>query len=302
MDGPRAAEILRQAVATLPPHCDAEIAFFGGSFTGIEKERQQALLAAAQPYLENGRAGGIRLSTRPDLIDRQTVDWLKERGVTSIELGAQSMDEEVLRQSGRGHTPADVERASGIIREAGLELGLQMMVGLPGDTREKCQHTAREIIRLGAQTTRIYPTLVLRGTPLAEMYQRGEYQPLELEQALEWCADLLSMMRRAQVKVLRLGLMAEENLSPQRDLLAGPWHPAFGELVRGRVLRRQAEGLFCCRLQGDQVVLRVHPKEVSAFVGPGRSNVDFLRQRFGLRTLTVHADETLPRGVVRREE
>lgn len=290
--GEQAAVLIARAVETLPQDAEVEIAFFGGSFSGIPAQQQKALLMAAWPYVRSGRVKGVRLSTRPDLIDREVLARFSRWGVTAVELGAQSMDEEVLRLSRRGHSPADVERASAMILDAGFELGLQMMVGLPGDTPEKSEYTAREIIRLGAHATRIYPAVVLRGTAMEQMYRSGVFTPLTVEQAVEQCAKLVPMMEQSQVRILRLGLMAEEGLSLDRELVAGPYHPAFGELVRGRILRDKAQQMLADWPPGAKVRLHVHPKDVSPMTGPRRCNLQWLIEQYGLAELKLLPDQT----------
>ncbi len=189
-----------------------EIGFFGGNFTGIPLDDQEKYLQVAQPFLEKGIVQGIRLSTRPDYIDEQGLHLLKKYGVTTIELGAQSMDNDVLQQSARGHTAEDVENASRMIIAAGFRLGLQMMVGLPGDTLEKSVFTARKIIELGACETRIYPVLVIKGTKMAEWYEQGKYKPLSMEEAVFWVKTILPLFEDAGVEVTRVGLHSSEGL------------------------------------------------------------------------------------------
>ena len=215
------------------------IAFFGGSFTGIDISLQRRYLAAAKRYLDMGFVSGIRLSTRPDYIDGEGLDLLAEYGVTNIELGAQSMDDEVLAAAGRGHDAGAVRRASELIKDRGFTLGLQMMTGLPLDTPERSLATAEEFIRLGARETRIYPTLVMEHTRLAELYRVGEYAPQTLEEATALGALLYEKFRKAGVKVLRIGLSDSEGL--KEGCVAGPYHPAMGELVMSRYIRNQLE-------------------------------------------------------------
>jgi histone acetyltransferase (RNA polymerase elongator complex component) len=170
-----------------------EIGFFGGNFTGIEEDLQTLYLSIANMYLKQGRVQGLRVSTRPDYISTQSLDLLKKYNVTTIELGAQSLDEEVLKLAGRGHSVMDIERASEMILRYGFNLGLQMMTGLPGDTPEKSIATARRIIQLGASCTRIYPTLVIRDTELAQQWRNGTYSPQSLDEAVELSATLLEI-------------------------------------------------------------------------------------------------------------
>ncbi len=218
-----------------------EIGFFGGNFTGIEESLQRRYLSVAKKFLESGLVNGIRCSTRPDYISIESLKLLKEYGVTTIELGAQSLDDEVLIQAGRGHTVKDVEYASGLIRKYGFSLGLQMMTGLPGDSPSKAIDTAKKIISLGADNTRIYPTLVIRDTKLQKLWEKGAYKPQTLEQAVELTATLLQIFNEANVKVIRVGLHPSGELIAGGELLAGPYHPNFRQLAESEVWRRKIE-------------------------------------------------------------
>jgi histone acetyltransferase (RNA polymerase elongator complex component) len=208
-----------------------EVGFFGGTFTGIPVEIQENYLQRVQPFLASGEVQGIRLSTRPDYIDPTVLERLHRYGVTTIELGAQSLDDEVLRLSRRGHTVRQVKQAAEMIREADFHLGLQMMIGLPGDTLEKALATADKIIAFGADNTRIYPTLVIRDTVLHRWYTEGQYRPLSLDDAVQWSKMLLLKFEQAGVRVIRLGLHPSEGLLTGEELVAGPFHPSFRELV-----------------------------------------------------------------------
>lgn len=239
---PSVEEVLRSVNAhllTIPAGNEVEIGFFGGNFTGIPLREQQAYLECVQPYIESGRVHGIRLSTRPDYINKDILDFLKQYKVTSIELGAQSLDDEVLKMAGRGHTAMQVHEAAELIKENGYNLGLQMMIGLPGDTAEISIFTAQEIIRLGADCTRIYPTLVIKNTELEQQYIDGKYQPLSLEEAISRVADLVPLFIEANVKILRIGLHPSEGLLDRTSLVAGPFEVAFGEMVFSEIWKRQ---------------------------------------------------------------
>lgn len=214
-----------------PVGAHIEIGFFGGSFTGVPKEEQEHFLQIAQPYLRDGRIHGIRVSTRPDYISMDRLDLLKAYGVTTIELGAQSLDEAVLLTSKRGHTIADVEKASDLIRANGFSLGLQMMTGLPGDTLKKTLMTAHRIVDMGADNTRIYPALVIKNTELEDLYRAGHYQPLSIEEAVDRVKQLIPIFEEADITILRIGLHPSEGLLNGDDLVAGPFHPSFRELA-----------------------------------------------------------------------
>jgi len=211
-----------------------QVGFFGGSFTGISLKEQEEYLAPVRPFLEDGRIGGIRLSTRPDLIDQRTLTFLEGLGVSCIELGVQSMSEDVLEVSKRGHTCADTVRASAMITDAGFELAHQMMLGLPLSTYDKELHTAVRISELGARQVRIYPLIVMDGTELAGMWRRGEYEPLDMEEAVERAGSIISFFMSRGIKVIRCGLHATEGLLSGQEYLAGPFHPAFGHFARER--------------------------------------------------------------------
>lgn len=249
-----------------------EIAFFGGSFTAIEREYMISLLGAAAPYVENGSVKGIRISTRPDCIDSEILDILKKYGVTSIELGAQSMDDNVLLANRRGHTAEDVVNASELIKCYGFELGLQMMTGLYMDTAEKAIETAEKIIALKPDTVRIYPTVVLKGTYLAELYLKEEYKPLNADDSAELCARLVPMFEKAGIKIIRLGLHSSEDI--KKNMLAGGFHDSFGELVKSRMLVEKILALP----PGDYQVF-VNPRSLSKLKGNNKSNIYLLMER-----------------------
>ncbi len=235
-------QIIGSRLRTIPNQDSyIEIGFFGGNFTGIEESLQRSYLTIAHKYLKSGAVQGIRCSTRPDYIDSQALSLLKEYGVTTIELGAQSLNEEVLKLAGRGHSVEDIERASGLILKHGFKLGLQMMTGLPGDTAEKSNQTAKKIIELGADNTRIYPTLVIKETKLAELWKEGVFKPQSLDEAVSLSATLIEIFKEAGVKVIRVGLHPSEELLAGGEMLAGPYHPNFRQLAESEVWRRRLQ-------------------------------------------------------------
>ena len=248
-----------------------EIAFFGGSFTAIEREYMLSLLDAAYEYVKDGRVKGIRISTRPDAIDEEILEILKSRGVTSIELGAQSMDDEVLKANLRGHTAKDVVNASKLIKKYGFELGLQMMTGLYLDTNEKAVETAKKLIALEPATVRIYPTVVLKGTLLSELYENEEYKPQTVDDAAELCTVLLPMFENAGIKVIRLGLHSSEDI--KKNMVAGAFHPAFGEIVQSRFMLNKV-----LKHPPGNYEISVNPKSVSKLQGNQKRNVYFLME------------------------
>ncbi len=278
---------------------EGEIAFFGGSFTAIDPSYRRELLEAAHGYIKHGAFAGIRISTRPDAIDGQRCAELAQYGVTTVELGAQSMDERVLASCRRGHSAADVEQASHMLKQHGFALGLQMMTGLPGSGDGDALETARRLIRLKPDMVRIYPTLVLKGTPLAALYESGSYQPQGLDEAVALCARLLELFRLAAIPVIRLGLHAGEEL--RRGYLAGPWHPAFRELCESRLYLRQARELLQTQCAGGgEATLLVSPQAISKMTGQKRENLQVLgREGY---TVRVRADAALQDYEIRLED
>lgn len=243
-----------------------EIGFFGGTFTGIPMEEQEKYLQVAQSYLEKGLVQGIRLSTRPDYIDETRLHLLKKYGVTTIELGAQSFDDEVLTLSARGHTAGDIEMASQMIVSTGFRLGLQMMIGLPGDTLEKASYTAKKIIELGAVETRIYPVLVIKGTKMAEWYEQGKYRPLTLDETISWLKELLPLFEQAEVEVTRVGLHSSEGLLSGKELIAGPFHPSVRELAMTEVWWDRLEMLTAFE-DLNELRITINPSQYNFAVG-----------------------------------
>ncbi len=248
-----------------------EIAFFGGSFTAINRNYMLSLLQAAYSFVKSKSVKGIRISTRPDAIDEEILGLLKEYGVTSIELGAQSMDNDVLIKNNRGHTAQDVIKSSGLIKRYGFSLGLQMMTGLYGDSREKTIKTANDIIELAPETVRIYPTIVLKGTTLAALYSDGHYKPQTIEEAVDLCTELLNAFGASGIRVIRLGLHSIDTSA----YVAGPWHPAFSELCYSRVFLRKAINLLD---DAGDYVLTVSPSNVSKMIGQSRENIIKLKE------------------------
>ena len=276
---------------------NTEIAFFGGSFTCIPREEMEAFLEEAAPYVQQGKASGIRISTRPDGISEEILDVLKRYGVRSIELGAQSMDDGVLRLNRRGHTAADVEKAVSLIKEYGFSLGLQMMAGLYGDRKESLYKTAKKIIALKPDTVRIYPTVVIEGTYLDELRRKGLYSPLSLERAVELCAPLLEQFEQSGIKVIRVGLHASETLERRRT--GGAYHPAFRELCESFLKRRQLEERLRHFPVGSEILVKVPASELSKTIGQKKANIIWAEQ-MGYR-LTVRSDESIKQGEMRAE-
>ncbi len=262
-----------------------ELAFYGGSFTAIPAHEQEELLKTAFEFIKCGKLNSIRLSTRPDCIDDETLVRLKRYGVKTIELGVQSMCPDVLIASNRGHTAEDAIHGAGLIKNAGFKLILQMMTGLPFDTKEKSVFTAQEICKLKPDGVRIYPTVIIKDTALYDMWCMGTYSEHTVEEAAEWCAELLNIFEAENIPVIRLGLNPTDELS-DGAAVAGAYHPAFGELVAGKRYLKKAEELLL-KYSGNEVVLGVSRGEISKAVGQKRCNIQKLTAKFGLKKITV---------------
>lgn len=282
-DTQEVVSLIERNLATIPAAAHKRVAFFGGSFTCLPMSIQNRYLHVVQPFLQSQQIEGIQLSTRPDYMDDEILQNLKSKGVTLIELGAQSLDDDILQRCGRGHTVEDVRRASERIRSYGIELGLQMMIGLPGDTLDTAMHTAEQIVAFGASCTRIYPTLVVEGTELAKDYQSGIYAPLTLEESVEWCKELYRYFTAHDVTILRMGLHPTQDLRTGEHLLAGPFHISFKELVLTALWRDHIRERIAQEGRED-IVLSVPPAEINYAVGYQSANRKaFPKVRFEVR-------------------
>ncbi|MBN2514696.1 MAG: radical SAM protein [Deltaproteobacteria bacterium] len=274
-----------------------QIAFYGGNFTGIDKNYQTELLEAAEAYIQGGPIDSIRISTRPDYIDPDRVKLLKQHSVTTVEIGAQSMVDEVLTLSERGHTSDDVRNAVGILQNSGFKTGIHLMVGLPGDTEERFQYTVEEVIRLHPDMARIHPTIVFRNTALAEMYAEGYYEPLTLPDAVRLCKYALGKFETARIPVIRLGLQTTSEMETTGSIVAGPYHPAFRSLVSGSIFLDMASYLLTlAQPRKEEVTFRLHPKDVSDFRGMKNKNTVTLKERFDIPLISIREDSKQERG------
>ncbi len=265
-----------QAEHLLKNNISAEIAFFGGSFTAIERGYMESLLDAAKSAVDKFPAyTGIRCSTRPDCISEEIIDILKRYGVTAVELGAQSMNDEVLKANERGHTADDVRNASNLIKSSGIELGLQMMTGLYRDTPENCLYTADEFIKLSPKTVRIYPTVILKNTKLGKLFESGEFKSFSFEETVELCAKLLRKFTEKGFRVIRLGLHASADV--ERDMLGGTYHPALREIVESRIFLEDLQMRLFDMEKGKYTVY-TDPKNISKAVGQKKSNINALAE------------------------
>ncbi len=291
--GPDHHEVTRTIedwLQSLPPDVPCEVAFYGGSFTALPWEQQEYYLQSVQPFINSGRVKSIRVSTRPDAIDTALIDRLSGFGVKTIELGVQSLDQEVLKASGRDYDVSLVGEVSALIKQKGLTLGHQLMIGLPGSDLSKELDTVDRVIGIRPDLARIYPTLVLKGTPLARLYYQGKYKPLSLWEAVQTALLMLTQLEKAGIKIIRMGLQPTPELQRSGEIIAGPFHPGFGELVQSELFKWQAI-LLINRFMESEVTNRlkiyVNKRDLSKMIGQKRRNLQALAARFQLEQLEV---------------
>ncbi len=295
-------EICRKALEEVPDRKNCEIAFFGGSFTAIDRDYMISLLEAAKCYLGENGFFGIRISTRPDFIDREVLEILKSYGVTAIELGAQSMRNKVLQLNERGHSVEDVYNACDLIREYGFELGLQMMVGLYGSSEKYELDTRDRILKIRPDTVRIYPVVILEGTKLAELYKSGEYELMEFDHAVEVCARILLKFEKHGIKVIKCGLHASDGV--EGEMIGGYYHPAFREICESDIYRKAIQkavlewnsGIGYIKIAKGETycyTIAVNPSCISKALGHKKSNVKFFKEMN--IDIKVIGDENIPK-------
>ncbi len=278
------------------PRPTTQISYFGGNFLGLKPKTIRYLLEAAMPFIRTGQVDGIRFSTRPDTVSRQHLDLLADYPISTVEVGVQSMNDKVLEIAGRGHRSADTVMAARRIKARGYQLGLQMMVGLPGDDDDGAMQTARRIAGLKPDFVRIYPTLVLAGSPLADWYSSGRYHPLTLATCVSLVKRLLLFFNSHDIPVVRMGLQASDGLNDTGSLLAGPYHPAFGHLVHAEIVLDMISSALAKQSHGsDRLTIRAHPSMVSRVQGLRKANFCHLKQAFGLNEIELIQDSRLCR-------
>ena len=277
-----------------------EVAFFGGSFTAIEEEKQNELLEAAYKYVKNGQVDSIRISTRPDYINKQILKRLKKYKVKTIELGVQSSNNYVLAKAKRGHTFEDVKKASKLIRFYGFTLGHQMMVGLPESTALDEINTARDLIKLKPKIVRIYPVLVIKKTELEEQYKNGEYEPLSITQAVERCKEIADLFNQNKINIIRIGLQNTEEITDpsneKSEVIAGPYHPAFRQLVEGRMWYDAiVSKIKKCNTKVKVVEIKANPEDINNIIGHKKENIEKLKDLYDVDVI-IKPDETIKNG------
>ena len=282
-----ARNIIEEYLPTISKDASVEIAFFGGSFTAIDEKTQNELLSVAKEYVDKGLVSDIRMSTRPDCISIDILNRLKEYKASIIELGVQSLDAKVLHDSARGHDIESVISSAHLIKESGIKLGLQMMVGLPSDTEEKCIETAKKFIELKPHCVRIYPTLVVKDTGLETLLNRGEYKPFTLEESIQIVKKLLVLFYVNNIKVIRVGLQATEDIQLGKGIVDGPYHPAFRELVEGEMIKDYLHYLVIQNKTVSQIEVKTNNKNISKVIGNKRSNKIFFKDNLNINMKTT---------------
>ncbi len=280
-----------------------QLSFYGGNFLGLPEKEIIRLLNLAEQFVYDGLIDSIRFSTRPDTITRDTLGLLAAYTVTTIELGIQSLDDIILSRCRRGHTAAQSEQALALIREYGFEVGVQIMIGLPGDDGPPSVATAERLAALAPAFARIYPTLVIAGSPLARLFQKGEYQPLPLDEAVRLTAVLYDIFSRKDIAVIRMGLQPTEDLSSGTTVLAGPYHPAFGQLVLSEIFYHRTVALLSGRSESnpdapETLTIRVPPGDGSVIRGQRNTNLTRLKRTFGFQTVRIIEDDCLAQGQI----
>ena len=272
-----------------------EVSFYGGTFTAIPMEKQRELLSVAKTYKENGKINYIRLSTRPDYIDRTILDNLKKYSVDIIELGVQSLDEEVLLKSGRGHSENDVINASALIKEYGFTLGHQIMIGLPGDTFKKDIETTLKVINIGPSIARIYPALVIRNTPMEIMYNSSSYKPYSLMDAVKISKVLYGLFTNSHINVIRIGLQPTEEINEGKEIISGPFHPAFRELVESSIINDMLLEEIG-HLKSKSITICINPREISKLYAYKKKFFNDMKEHINTKTIIIQQMESLSEG------
>jgi histone acetyltransferase (RNA polymerase elongator complex component) len=280
-----------------PKQKPIQIAFFGGNFLGMAAANITELLAAATEFVDQGLVAGIRFSTRPDTIDHNRLELIKNFPVTTVELGVQSMHDSVLALTKRGHTRAETEKAVYLLKDRNYDIGLQMMVGLPGDNPSMALDTGAQIVNLAPDFVRIYPTIVLAGSVLAEWYRTGKYVPLSLEECVTLVKRLYLLFEQNAIRVIRMGLQASKDLTEGATIVAGPYHPAFGHLVQSEIFFDSAvSAIQTAKLGAERLTIRVHPDRISRMKGLKNANIKKLTQQYHFKSVDVIPDAALAEG------
>ncbi|MGL6107438.1 elongator complex protein 3 [Romboutsia sp.] len=274
--------IIEECLPTIDKDASIEVAFFGGSFTAIEIDVQKSLLAVAKEYVDKGLIKDIRMSTRPDCINEEILKMLKEYKVSIIELGVQSLDEDVLKESIRGHSAEDVFKSSKLIKEYNIDLGLQMMVGLPTDNEDKCIATAKKFIEMKPDCVRIYPTLVVKETGLENLLNNKKYNAFTLDESIQIVKKLLTLFYVNNINVIRVGLQATDDIQIGKAIVDGPYHPAFRELVQSEMIKDYLKYIVVENKVKSNITIKCNKKNVSKIIGNKKSNIVYMKNELGV--------------------
>lgn len=275
-----------------------EVAFYGGTFTSLERDYMIELLTAVSGCIADKSIDNIRISTRPDEIDESRLDLLRAHGVATIELGVQSMDNDVLRRSGRGHTAGDTMAAVSLLREHGFITGVQLMPGLPGDSPEIFQATIDRIIELGPDMARLYPAVVIKGTGLAKLYRAKKYEPLSLDEAIDICSNGCTQLEKNGINVIRIGLMSSPSLLEDGEILAGPWHSAFGFLVRSNMYLEKIARFLPDAGAASEIGIRMPGNEIPLLRGHENKGVKKIEDLTKTRIQYIKPENGIPSGSI----
>jgi histone acetyltransferase (RNA polymerase elongator complex component) len=300
VDGKHVKTILDRSIRTkdFNRQPNPEVAFFGGTFTRLPTSRIRELLETVNPYIQKGLFRSIRVSTRPDALDEERLELMKSYGVLTVELGAQSMDNEVLSLSKRGHTAGDTINAVQILREKGFRVGIQLMPGLPGDSEKKIHSTITEVIKLHPDMVRLYPTLVIQGTELARWYSEGRYRPMPLDGAVSVCIESCIRLEAKDIPVIRIGLMSSPSLLEKGQIVAGPWHPAFGFLVRSGIHQKGIEQDLPRLGEASKIKIRAPKREIPLLRGYKNLGLEWIERKTGARINGIETDDSILPGRV----
>lgn len=282
-----------------PNRNKTQIAFFGGNFLGLKKDHVRYLLSTTDQFVRSGKVDSIRFSTRPDTINIERLRMIEKYSVSTIEIGAQSMDDQVLEKSNRCHTALDTQKATQLLKDRNYEIGIQIMVGLPDDNERKAIDTAYKVSRLSPDFVRIYPTIVLSNSLLGKWYQNGKYQPLPLHQCVSIVKKIYLLFKSCNIPVVRMGLQPTTELNQEGTILAGPYHPAFGHLVYSAIYLDKIISIL--ESDGpvlDEVFISVHPRNISRVRGIKNQNFDILTRRYNLKLIKLFSNDDLPENSI----
>ena len=297
-------QVIKKAIHSngFDPQRRPEVAFYGGTFTNLPTGLIQELLDAVTPFMEQGNISRIRVSTRPDALDEECLKLMKDKGVSTVELGGQSMDNAVLRLSQRGHTAEDTVNAVRGLKKWGFKVGIQLMPGLPGDSSDSFYSTVTKVIELMPDMVRLYPVLVIKGTGLADLHAKGHYQPIKLDDAIRICMENCLRLERKGIPVIRIGLMSSPSLLEEGRIIAGPWHTAFGFLVRSAIYQKKIEPDLPTLGESAHIRIRVSSRDVPLIRGYKNQGIRAIKARTGAKMVEVEVDNRLPDGTVTVEK